>query len=73
MPKCPKCGAEVDCLINIQDVWEEFRFWIDEDGDVNYEDMDSWDGDLNEFKCPSCSEVLFEDEGEAEAFLKGEE
>jgi len=72
MPKCPKCGNEIDELINYSKGWEKHRFWIDSQGYPQYE-MDEFIPDEgNEWECPECNEVLFTDEEEATKFLKGE-
>lgn len=68
MPKCPKCGKEIDCLNN----WEsgEMEYCLSLNG---YEGKDFVeDGKVNEYECLECSEVIFTDEEKAIAFLKGE-
>jgi predicted RNA-binding Zn-ribbon protein involved in translation (DUF1610 family) len=65
MPKCPKCGEEIDHLINYCKSWEKFYF----DGeDYNY--IDTISTDENEYACPECDETLFYNEEEAIEFLK---
>ena len=70
MPKCPKCGKEIDYLREFMS--EEFKLTVDENGYVHYDLVDA--SVLNrgdEYKCPECGEVLFTDEEEAVKFLKG--
>jgi predicted RNA-binding Zn-ribbon protein involved in translation (DUF1610 family) len=67
MPKCPKCGEEIDHLINYCRGWEMFAF----DGE-EYEYIDSFGVDESEYACPECDETLFTDEEEASKFLKRE-
>ena len=71
-PVCPKCGSTIDYLINVCEEWAVYRFWINGDGEAEYEHTDTFPGDVSEFECPKCHETLFDDEDEAEAFLKGE-
>ena len=71
MPKCPKCGAEIDHLHHFGYYLQKADFWIDEDGEPRYDDWDDL-GDLKgtpEYECPECGEVLFTDEEEAKKFL----
>ena len=71
MPKCPKCGEEINYLRDF--MLEEFKLTVDENGYVHYELVDA--SVLNrgdEYKCPKCSAVLFRDEKEAVKFLKDE-
>jgi len=73
MPKCPKCGKEIDYLRDFSPVWQEYKLTIDKNGDADYEFVDnttSMDfGDI--YECPECGEVLFTDEEEAVKFLRG--
>ncbi len=72
MPKCPKCGKEIDCLRNFQSGENAYDFYV-EDGDTHYE-LDEFqpDNNINDYECPECSETLFTDEEEARKFLLGE-
>ena len=73
MPVCPKCGEEIAHLTRFTKVWHEYKFSIDEEGNEQHEFVDSTvDGDNDEFECPECGILLFEDIEEAEKFLKGE-
>jgi len=36
MPKCPKCGKEIDYLRDFSAVWQEYKMTIDENGDAYY-------------------------------------
>jgi len=74
MPKCPKCGAEIDYLIAYTtNLAEEDIFRVDKDGNAEYEEvgLDYWDTDTS-FSCPECGKELFHKEEEAIRFLKGE-
>jgi len=74
MPKCPKCGKEIDYLWNYSAVWEEYKLTIGRDGYEQYEFIDDSapvDGIDDEYVCPECHEVLFTDEEDAVNFLKG--
>lgn len=66
MPKCPRCGKEIDRLINVQSgliSWEMFA-----DGRYDDQEIEPY-GEINEWDCPECSEPLFYNEDEAIAFL----
>jgi hypothetical protein len=66
MPKCPKCNEEIDHLHLYErfekkyDYGVESKFFI---ADVDPDDI--------EFECPECNEALFDNEDDADAFLKG--
>ena len=73
MVKCPECGEEIGVLKNIcTNITQEFTFYIAK-GEVEYkyEDTPSEGGD-SEFYCPKCNAFLFDNEEDAERFLKGE-
>jgi len=75
MPKCPKCGKEIDYLVDYSPAWQKYEMRIDKNGDAHYEFVDDSlpiDTIDDEYECPECSEVLFTDEEEAVKFLKGE-
>ena len=76
MPRCPRCGKEIDSITNVQSGYMEYVLKIDENGDYDYDSSEggfSTDDSLNDFRCPECNGSLFPDsEGDAVAFLKGE-
>ncbi|MBW2569708.1 MAG: hypothetical protein JRE47_10160 [Deltaproteobacteria bacterium] len=72
MPKCPKCGREIDALKNVEDGSMEYKLALDIAGDMHYEQMEFSGYDNEEFLCPKCEAVLFTDPDEAIEFLKGE-
>ena len=71
MPKCPRCGEEIDCLINISEAIQEYVFTLDSEGFARYEQTDEWGGDWNVWECPECREELFYNEKDATKFLNG--
>lgn len=74
MPKCPKCGVEIDFLRDFSPMWAEYKLSVDDEGE-NYEWADntiSMDTVNHEYECPECNKVLFEDYDKAVEFLKGE-
>jgi len=74
MPKCPKCGAEIDYLIAYTtNVAEEDIFRVDKSGGVEYDEVgfDYWDTSTT-FSCPECEKILFRREEDAKKFLLGE-
>ena len=71
MPKCPKCGKEINKLYNIQ--LGEMCWEMDEDGEYeNRVDLFVQHDETNFWECPECNERLFDNEEEAINFLKGE-
>lgn len=72
-PKCPKCKKEIKTLRNIVTGTMEYELRVDKDGDCEYAKMDfeSDSGD-NDFTCPLCRKILFNNEEDALEFLKGE-
>ena len=74
MVKCPKCGEEIDRLMEYLPMQKKSEIFLDDNG--NY---DRWwisefesDGDID-YECPECSAVLFKNNniGEIEDFLAG--
>jgi DNA-directed RNA polymerase subunit M/transcription elongation factor TFIIS len=77
MPKCPKCGKEINSITNVQSGYMAYALKVnDENGDYDYDSEEpdfTTDDSLNDFRCPECNESLFPDsEGDAVAFLRGE-
>ena len=69
MPKCPKCGKEVDQLKARVSEVSDWLLML-EDGDPYWEEEDrTRTGDIT-FGCPECEAVLFQDEEKALAFLR---
>jgi hypothetical protein len=75
MAKCPKCGKEIECLINVQSGYNYYRFELDDEGVASYESEDDFQTTdvVNDYCCDECNQVLFTDEEEAIEFLKGKE
>ncbi|RLG34529.1 hypothetical protein DRN97_02350 [Methanosarcinales archaeon] len=75
MPRCPKCGKEIDHLKDFSPVWQEYKMTIDENSDAHYEFVDDSlpiDSMNDEYQCPECEEVLFTYADDAIKFLRGE-
>ena len=75
MPKCPQCNKEINCLRSIVTTRQEFEFYLDEDGNENWEPTLNSGPDKEEdlyFYCPECGEDLFSGIEQAKAFLKVE-
>lgn len=70
MPKCPKCKVEIEYLyyearkIQIERGTFDGEF-KDDGGLAGYDEEHELD-----LKCPECDEILFDDECEANEFLK---
>jgi len=76
MPKCPKCGEEINELKYVADEIHEYAFYLDNTmpdkapDKARYEETDMWTGDWQVWKCPLCDAELFHNEQEAIEFLK---
>jgi len=76
-PKCPKCGAEVECLVGAYPASVPARAYIvDTELYTNIVDTrisDSIYGEVKSWHCPECDEELFVEgeEGIMAAFLLG--
>ena len=76
MPKCPKCGAEIDQLAQWCKREDKYYFSLEENESVIRElalPSDSEDYDASDYECPECSEVIFHDYETAVDFLAGRE
>ena len=68
MPVCPRCGKEIHFLKNyVYDCVNEYDF----DGE-GYHFVDCVEGKAEEYCCPYCGAVLFDNEEDARKFLKGD-
>jgi len=70
MPVCPKCGEEIDYLINVCEKTVCFEFTVNKNGFPEY----SLDGETDNYaegtyECPECYETLFSNEDDAKEFL----
>jgi ribosomal protein S27AE len=71
MPKCPKCGKDIDTLLLQGKQVQTFRVSLGEDGLV-YLWIDASDGlEDEEYACPECGETLFTNDIDATDFLMG--
>jgi hypothetical protein len=69
--QCPKCKSEIDSLNNVQSGTMAYDLSILDDGEIHYESGDfEADDNVNEFWCPLCNAVLFNNEEQAVSFLK---
>ena len=72
MPRCLKCGSELNWLRLWSGNWSSYQFFLNEAGQCeSFLEDEFWDEDKDEFQCPECQEVLFQDEEKAIAFLRG--
>lgn len=71
MAICPKCKKVITELLQRSTGIEASRFFIDNDIDIAIYNEEIFDGDgqMNEYECFECGEILFEDWDEAEKFL----
>jgi len=71
MPKCPKCGEDIDYLINYCKKPACFIFEVNEKGYPAYSLESEAENYVDEeYVCPECDEVLFTDEQDAIKFLR---
>ena len=70
--KCPKCNEEINTLINTESGEMEYSLSIDCQGDIEWSQINFYGVDSNEFVCPKCGQMLFANQEDAIAFLKGE-
>lgn len=70
MVKCPKCNENIDFLINVRRLEEDYIFSL-----KGYELSYQREGLFSEeyWICPNCEEMLFVNEEDAKRFLKGGE
>ena len=69
MPKCPKCGCEIDHLIYYVKEYNTYEFRIDSKGYKSYTYIDTYDKEDEEYLCPECEETIATTEEEAEEIL----
>jgi hypothetical protein len=70
MPKCPRCGKEIDKIYNVQSGYMVYT--LDKDGNYVTDSGFESDGTMDDFCCPQCNLSLFPDSEEnAIAFLNG--
>ena len=69
MNKCPKCGKEINKLINIQELLVSFEFYL-EKKEVVYCNRKEDNADNNSYCCPLCGEEITRIEEDAVEFLK---
>ena len=73
MPKCPKCGEEIETLIAWIPKEDRCNVSLNHDNTLDYESTDIIEGKgATEYACPLCNEVIFRNDIDAENFLKGE-
>jgi predicted RNA-binding Zn-ribbon protein involved in translation (DUF1610 family) len=66
MPKCPRCGKEIDHLLVHSRAIMEYDYSIKQ----GFKYLDTLEEDFESFYCPKCNEELFDNEDEAFEFLK---
>jgi len=76
MPKCPKCGADIAALILVETKEREYNVTYDEESEeLGFEETEEWRGNptgtviKQEWNCGVCKKVIFDNEGDAKAFL----
>lgn len=72
MPKCHKCGEEIDELLARGSTPIDRKFTVSSDGSLNWGEAEGYDEVFEEYACPECGEALFRDQSKAIAFLKGD-
>ena len=74
MEECPECGGEIDYLTAFNtSVPQVSNFFVKADGETEYEYVEtSEEGTDYHYYCPKCNAFLFDNEEDAERFLKVE-
>ena len=73
MPKCPKCGENIDTLIAWIPKEDRAEVGLNSDNSLCYLINDNIEGKgTTEYECPVCSEIIFRSEADAKKILKGE-
>jgi predicted RNA-binding Zn-ribbon protein involved in translation (DUF1610 family) len=67
MPKCPKCGKEIDYVLEYHDVLTQTAIYADRS--VELDRLDSG-LDYLTYDCPECGAELFQSWDEAKAFIR---
>jgi hypothetical protein len=72
--RCPECNKDTISLVHTARVVAMWRFSLDQQGDADYSTSELMDeaGENQQWSCPHCDAVLFEDELDATKFLRGE-
>jgi len=71
MPKCPKCGEEIDYLIGYYRYESSnFLHMIDGEPERTFRDEATYLEGEDEYECPLCEKVLFDNEEDALEFLR---
>jgi len=68
MGKCPKCGKELDHLIEYSKEWRKYIVRLIGDS-LEYEETDYVDFIDHEYVCPHCEAVIAVNEKEAKRIL----
>lgn len=76
MPKCPKCGVDINTLALAETKEREYNVTYDEKSEeLKFEETEEWHGNptgyliKQEWICPTCNKVAFDNEREATSFL----
>ena len=73
MSKCPQCKDNITHLIHSARIVAIWQFSLDDNGNADYSTSELMDepGENQQWECPECSAVLFENEKDAVIFLRG--
>jgi len=78
MPKCPKCGEDIDSLKLVETKETEYDVSYDEEGEaLDFNQTEEWHGNptgsviKEEYFCPLCKTVIFDNGDAAKTFLSG--
>ena len=69
---CPKCKRGINYLTSITTGTLVQYLSLDTQGDAQFESGEFESNEIIKYCCPDCEEVLFTNEEEVIAFLKGE-
>jgi DNA-directed RNA polymerase subunit RPC12/RpoP len=72
MPKCPRCGKEIDHLIEYSKEWRKYRVRL-VGNYIEYEEIDEAAVVIDhEYVCPECDSTIAITEEGAKEFLRSE-
>jgi DNA-directed RNA polymerase subunit RPC12/RpoP len=70
VPRCPRCGKEIDYLIEYSKEWRKYRVRLVGDS-IEYEEIGEAYVIDHEYACPECDSTIAITEDGAKEFLKG--
>jgi len=73
MGKCPKCGEELDSLNQICEASVFYRWYLNKEGKMMSEMVETDPQESTEWLCPHCNEVIATNEEQVEQLLQSKD